>query len=476
MKLRIPLRALLAAMLVLPVLLGVLSTTAQAAPEPAASAGPAVTVDSVAVADDAGHFAFSVLNQIGTTTVTKAASPTSLSAGQTVTYTITVTAPPLSPPNNGLPPSFNVRDFLGSAFTFVSATITSPAGATVSCAASSGGSVPAGADPAAQQLLCSISNVPANTPSLTLTITATLKSGTFTSAQLTNAAAAPASPSDPLVVAPTAPALGSATVQAAPGDTSTATATPTAVSTSPPTVTVTPTWVPTLTATMMPAATATATATSTPTGVVPPGGNPPLPSGLPGISCAAMIGQSCAISGGVSGTWTKTGSGTFSVTATAPIGAVIGGLPAIFWSTTVGIEAFQCGPVSPNLQTTCVGHTVGDVLQNSVVLVRFPLATGGVQEQSGGVSGPNAPAGSAVPTAPPLGLVAPAAVVLPPPLPLPPPPPPLLAPPVGAPVPRGPAAPPVGAEVPVIPEADSLALLAGGLVALALGAAWRRRR
>src|SRR5579875_3800147 len=172
MKLRIPLRALLAAMLVLPVLLGVLSTTAQAAPEPAASAGPAVTVDSVAVADDAGHFAFSVLNQIGTTTVTKAASPTSLSAGQTVTYTITVTAP-----------SLNVRDFLGSAFNFVSATVTSPAGATVSCAASSGGSVPAGADPAAQQLLCSISNVPANTTSLTLTITATLKSGTFTSAQ-----------------------------------------------------------------------------------------------------------------------------------------------------------------------------------------------------------------------------------------------------------------------------------------------------
>ncbi|HLI26035.1 MAG TPA: hypothetical protein VKZ60_03135, partial [Chloroflexota bacterium] len=460
--------SLAAALVVLPAVAG--TAAAALSPPPGAATGvwdrPLVAVESgVAVAHDyRTHFAFSVLNQIGTTTVTKAASPTSLSAGQTVTYTITVTAPPLTPPNNGLPPSFNVRDYLGTAFNFVSAAVTSPAGASVVCNSSSGGAVPAGADPAAQQLLCSIAGVPAGTPSLTLTITATLKAGTFTSAQLTNAAAAPASPSDPLVVAPTAPALGSAAVQAAPGDTSTATATPTAVSTSPPTVTVTPTWVPTLTATMMPAATATATATSTPTGVVPPGGNPPLPSGLPGISCAAMIGQSCAISGGVSGTWTKTGSGTFSVTATAPIGAVIGGLPAIFWSTTVGIEAFQCGPVSPNLQTTCVGHTVGDVLQNSVVLVRFPLATGGVQEQSGGVSGPNAPAGSAVPTAPPLGLVAPAAVVLPPPLPLPPPPPPLLAPPVGAPVPRGPAAPPVGAEVPVIPEADSLALLAGGLV------------
>src|SRR5579875_2399487 len=186
MKLRIPLRALLAAMLVLPVLLGVLSTTAQAAPEPAASAGPAVTVDSVAVADDAGHFAFNVLNQIGTTTVTKAASPTSLSAGQTVTYTITVTAPPLTPPNNVLLTSFNVRDYLGTAFNFVSAAVTSPAGASVVCNSSSGGAVPAGADPNAQQLLCTISGVPAGTTSLTLTITATLKSGTFTSAQLTN--------------------------------------------------------------------------------------------------------------------------------------------------------------------------------------------------------------------------------------------------------------------------------------------------
>ncbi|MBX5493428.1 MAG: hypothetical protein IRZ14_19935, partial [Chloroflexi bacterium] len=38
------------------------------------------------------------------------------------------------------------------------------------------------------------------------------------------------------------------------------------------------------------------------------------------------------------------------------------------------------------------------------------------------------------------------------------------------------AMPPVGAEVPVVPEADSLALVVGGLAALAIGAAWRRRR
>jgi len=64
--------------------------------------------------------------------------------------------------------------------------------------------------------------------------------------------------------------------------------------------------------------------------------------------------------------------------------------------------------------------------------------------------------------------------VLPPPPPLLPPvlPPPVaLLPPPGAPA----GLPPVGAEVPVIPEADSLALLALGALGLAAGWALRRR-
>src|SRR5579875_2318144 len=396
MKLRIPLRALLAAMLVLPVLLGVLSTTAQAAPEPAASAGPAVTVDSVAVADDAGHFAFSVLNQIGTTTVTKAASPTSLSAGQTVTYTITVTAP-----------SLNVRDFLGSAFNFVSATVTSPAGATVSCAASSGGSVPAGADPAAQQLLCSISNVPANTTSLTLTITATLKSGTFTSAQLTNAAAAPASPSDPLVVAPTAPALGSVTVNQ------------------------------TVSGTACPIGTV-AFATLTSGGItatfaqVPPSGVGVVTPFLPVSSnqfVLTIVGSTATPTLSIQ---TTSGTETPSLTLASALN------PLSIFQPTV----FPFFPVQPG--QNFLGSTTGSPIQGGTITV----TVGGVVLTSTIQCQPVPPPAPPVPPVPPLQVV-------------PPPPPPLLPPPPPSPMQgRGPM------EVPVIPEADSLFLLAGGLAIL----------
>jgi hypothetical protein len=286
------LRMLLAGASALSLVGGLASGSAWAAPEPAAvAAGPEVVVgavvsvepiESIAVDDYRAHFGFSVLNQATpATAVTKAAAPSNVVPGSTVTFTITVTAPT----GSFLPTSFNVRDFLGSAFTFVSAAAGSGV-TSVSCAtAPTTTTPPSGADPNSQQLLCALT-VPASTSTATFTITATVNAGAFSSAQLTNAAAAPFLRFDPQVLAPTAPAIGQATVQ-----------------------------------------------------------------------------------------------------------------PAV------------------------------------------------------------APA---------------VAVVVPPPLPLlPPPPPPLLAPP-RAPAPM--AMPPVGAEIPVIPEADSLALLAGGLVALALGAAWRRRR
>ncbi|HLH26722.1 MAG TPA: hypothetical protein VK066_29715, partial [Chloroflexota bacterium] len=68
-------------------------------------------------------------------------------------------------------------------------------------------------------------------------------------------------------------------------------------------------------------------------------------------------------------------------------------------------------------------------------------------------------------------------VLPPPPLEfIPPPPPPLLPPP--PPAPTGAAAPARGAfpEVPVIPEADSLGLLAAGLAGLGAVVGWRGRR
>ncbi len=71
-------------------------------------------------------------------------------------------------------------------------------------------------------------------------------------------------------------------------------------------------------------------------------------------------------------------------------------------------------------------------------------------------------------------------IIIPLPPPLPPPPPPLLPPPLlPPPGPMGALAPPPRAampEVPVIPEADSLWLLVGGLVALGGLVGYRRRR
>jgi LPXTG-motif cell wall-anchored protein len=160
------------------------------------------------------------------------------------------------------------------------------------------------------------------------------------------------------------------------------------------------------------------------------------------------------------------------VTGTGPAGTVVGGLPAIFLPTTVGVEGFPCGPVTPSLQTTCTGTTRTDLILGAIVTVRFPLLGGGTADVTGTVTGPGvlAPSPPApLPTAVSLVVVPPPPPLLPPLPPLPPPAP-LLPPPALAPL----AAP---VEVPVIPEAASGLLVASGLAALSgLALLLRRRR
>jgi uncharacterized repeat protein (TIGR01451 family) len=254
--------------------------------------------------------------------------------------------------------------------------------------------------------------------------------------------------------------------------TPTGTRTPTATASTTPTVTSTATPSATATGSLTPTSTATPTATAT-QAVVPPNQNVPPSSGQPNTVCTSQIGGVCTIRGpNEQGTWTKTGSGTFTVTASGPAGTVVGGLPAIFLPTTVGVEGFQCGPVTPSLQTTCTGTTRGDLLLGTTVTVRFPLVGGGTADVTGTVTGPGVLATSTpipLPTAVSF-VVVPALPPLPPPLlPLLPPPAPLLPPPPPAPL----AAP---AEIPVIPEAASGLLLASGLAALSGLAMLRRRR
>ena len=58
----------------------------------------------------------------------------------------------------------------------------------------------------------------------------------------------------------------------------------------------------------------------------------------------------------------------------------MGGIPAIFIPTTVGVEAYACGAVTAQLQTTCSGTTVGNALQGGLARVRFPLTGGGTAD------------------------------------------------------------------------------------------------
>jgi hypothetical protein len=124
-----------------------------------------------------------------------------------------------------------------------------------------------------------------------------------------------------------------------------------------------------------------------PTPSVSPTSNPPPLSGQPNTPCASVVGQNCGISGNVQGVWTRTGSGTYTVRATGPANAVPGGIPAVFFPTTAGVEGFACQPlpVTPPLTATCVGTTVGNLLQGAVVTVRFPLIGGGTADVVGTV-------------------------------------------------------------------------------------------
>jgi acid phosphatase len=223
------------------------------------------------------------------------------------------------------------------------------------------------------------------------------------------------------------------------------------------------------------------TATPTPTvAVVPPGQNPPASSGQAGVPAASQPGQQAVVSGAVSGTLTVTASMAFTLTATGPANTVVGGVPAVFLPTTVRVESFACGAVTPARQTICTGTTAGNVLQGATITVRFPLLGGGTADVTGIATGPGAAAVAAPPGVIALGPGAlggpslPGLALVPPLLPPAPfvaPGPPGMAAPLAVPQPRDARAP----EVPVVPEGDSLALLAAGLAVVAVWSGRGRR-
>jgi hypothetical protein len=177
------------------------------------------------------------------------------------------------------------------------------------------------------------------------------------------------------------------------------TATPTSTATRTNTPTSTATTVP---STATPTPTSTRTATTVPTATFPP--VPPVPvapvvpaqpapplTGQP--VCTTELNTSCIATGGVTGSVTKTGPNTFSVSlsATGPANAVVGGIPRLFLSTTNGVQSLLCTPVSTTFQTTCAGTVNGNVFQNSQAVIRFPLVGGGTADVVGLIVGPGIP-------------------------------------------------------------------------------------
>jgi hypothetical protein len=162
---------------------------------------------------------------------------------------------------------------------------------------------------------------------------------------------------------------------------------------------------------------------------------------------------------------------SFTLTGTVPAGVVAGITPVAVFSTDAGLQAVACAAAAGAAGTayTCNGTTTGNALQGSTAALCFTAATTCLL---GSVSGPGAGTGTIVvvpnppPLVPPPGpvfLPPPAPVFLPPPAPLLPPPPPSSA-----------ASGPPAVGVPVVPEADSLVLLAIGLGAIGLLALRRR--
>ena len=406
---------------------------AHRAPEP----GGSMLARIAAGEGPTSHFAFSVLSQAATTiskVITTAGgvpqppntTSVNVAAGTTVVFTITVT---------GLTgPSF-VRDFLSPNLTFLASSVfcvTAPASGQPPV------TLPPGVSSSATVRDCPVS--PA-TPSFTITaqvISAVTPGTTDLFANVACVSSAGAFDTCAQV------ALGF--LSGTPTPTPTATRTPTPTSTPTPTRTVTP----------------SPTPATVPTNV----NVPPLTGAGP---CTTQSGATCTITGAVGGQCTKTGSMSCTVSAAGPAGTIIGSIPAVFIPTTAGVEAFACGPVDASLQTVCTFTTTGDALLGGTVTVRFLLAGGTTNDQTG-LIGPGAiqPVALAVPQ------VAIPAVPRPPVQLIPPAPPPLIPP--GAPVPplQG-AAPPAFPEVPVIPEAEPLALVASGLAALGALALLRRR-
>src|SRR4051812_24096705 len=144
----------------------------------------------------------------------------------------------------------------------------------------------------------------------------------------------------------------------------------------------------TLTSTLTLTSTATPSPTTTGTIALTPG-----TSGTPGVPAVTQVGQSVAYQGSVTGTWTKTASGAFSLTATAPAGTQLfaNNQPTLFLPTTTNAngEQFTCAAVASGaLTTTCTGVTVGDVLLGSTATVVFgsvggPITVTGTQVGTG---------------------------------------------------------------------------------------------
>jgi hypothetical protein len=201
-------------------------------------------------------------------------------------------------------------------------------------------------------------------------------------------------------------------------------------------------------------------------------------TGVATNQCATRIGQTCQVTGAVTGTATITGSASWTLTvAAAPAGALANVVPVAFVLTTTNAVAPGEGPfpcaVLPAVggATTCNFVSTGNPLIGNTVAVCFATAAAPVC-----VFGTVAPGiGNNINNNP---IILPNLPILPPP-PLefiPPPPPPLLPPP--PPAPLGAMAAPRAAfpDVPVIPEADSLFLVVGGLVALGGLAGYRSLR
>jgi hypothetical protein len=187
--------------------------------------------------------------------------------------------------------------------------------------------------------------------------------------------------------------------------------------------------------------------------------------------CAVRVGQTCQVTGTITGSYNKTGSGTLTVTATIPGGAIgaagqtilAGQIPVLVVYTTAAQPEFfaaGCAATAAGATTTaCTVTTAGDPLQGSTVYVCYNNAAAGAAAVAVCATGTIVGPGVNLNIQPPLPLIPPPPIQF-----IPPPPPPLLPPPPPAPL-MAPAAPAMP-SVPVIPEADSLVLLVGGLVAL----------